>query len=218
MKLKDLVQIGTLVIAIVSGAYWLGNLEGRVKLLDPEKIKRLTEELKRKTDPVPVGTVIASMIPPEIFLRNWPDWALANGDRIPVNSEYEKLVQNNANLPDLRGVFLRGLNVNKRPGEEGYDPNGDRLAGHFQSYTTALPTESFSIEMQSAGNHRHQYQTHVEASGKEDHDHSPANKYTKHMDTKPSGEHTHDASIIGGDSETRPSNVSVYFYIKVDSG
>ena len=73
--------------------------------------------------------------------------------------------------------------------------------------------------MQSAGNHNHNYNTRRGEIRKNDDDKdSHVNDGTSRQRTDLGGEHIHNASITGGDSETRPSNVSVYFYIKVDSG
>jgi len=77
----------------------------------------------RKDMPLPVGSIVASILSAEDFATVVPHgevWKLANGEPVPhgallnlmTNKPYYKsLIKNNvAVTPDLRGVFLRGQN------------------------------------------------------------------------------------------------------------
>jgi hypothetical protein len=59
-----------------------------------------------------VGEIVASMLPVDKFLDLYgrSDWALADGSKTPDNKAY-KLISDT--LPDLRGVFLRGKNYSR---------------------------------------------------------------------------------------------------------
>jgi hypothetical protein len=136
---------------------------------------------------LPVGTVIASYLTPLQIQENYGDeWVLANGDDVSTKSQFFKIT-GKTRLPDLRGVFLRGMNF-----EGGKDPD-TRDVGDYQE-------DAFKKHDHDLVFHRQSFQG---SGGKG----KPA------MD-EPDGE------ISGkpdqGASETRPKNVAVYFYIKIN--
>jgi hypothetical protein len=155
-------------------------------------------------DNLPVGTVIISLLHFSAFARqvhdinaaNWTvhsKWAPADGRNV-VGSLYESLT-GQVLLPDLRGMFLRGLNqfdgVNKRSdGRE--DKDGDnRRAGDFQINNTKLDNI---------------YRTNVQAF--------------YGTNSSPYGLQSGGGGPVPGPmlgaEETRPNNVAVYYYIKIN--
>ncbi len=141
------------------------------------------------------------------------------------------------NLPDLRGRFLRGLDQSQagtvsnpprdpdarnRTAPTGGGNNGNRV-GSVQEDATALPRFAFKI-----GGGEHQHEVPADISARNDWA-APAavTGIAAHVwiSTPAGGAHTHtlgrgrneqDAPNIaggGGDAETRPKNVAVYFLI-----
>lgn len=135
----------------------------------------------------------------------------------------------NFNVPDLRGEFVRGLDIGR-----GIDAN--RAIGTVQDWATAMPLNPFSIQMSQAGSHTHSTgfynSTNSTTPGLGTLVSSPSrelegNQYSAHNETRDfsrpipagqtpsSGSHTHSiTSSGGGDTETRPVNTAVYFFIK----
>lgn len=127
-------------------------------------------------------------------------------------------------LPDGRGRFLRGVDEG-----EGNDPDassrtasntggntGDNV-GSIQSYATALPNSSFTTN--STGSHSHDISTDSDATFSA----GPTGAQTAYVygadgndgavaSTQSAGSHSH--TIGGGDNETRPTNMAVYYIIK----
>ncbi|MGB0430510.1 MAG: phage tail protein [Bacteroidia bacterium] len=185
----------------------------------------------------PAGTVMAyagSTIP--------SGWLECNGDDIS-RTTYSDLFaaigtawgygdqSTTFNIPDMRGVFLRGHNNNKTSVSNDFDPNastrtalqpggstGDNV-GTFQGYATARPNTNFVTN--TTGNHRHTLllsdNGYPDGSGDRTNNYymmdnargeSSYDEYTNYA-----GNHSHSITS-GGDSETRPSNVSVKYIIK----
>jgi hypothetical protein len=103
----------------------------------PEKIAEAKDKaLKEITtarafdSQIPVGTIIASYLPQEKMREVSALWMLANGSDVPPDSAYAKLFPN-TKLPNLQGVFLRGRNYD-RPLDAG-NPEGDKPVGTYQS-------------------------------------------------------------------------------------
>ncbi|MCK5355241.1 MAG: tail fiber protein [Methyloprofundus sp.] len=133
---------------------------------------------------IPVGSINA------YWGGNAPlGWLMCDGASIPDEAIYEelkKLVGNNT--PDLRGMFLRGLNDGRMDGRQ--DPNGSsRLLGSYQE-------DKFSL-------HSHSY---VKRTGIDGHQAGPYHNIAHGLETK-------DTDSVGGD-ETRPKNIAVRFIIK----
>ena len=152
-----------------------------------------------------------------------PDgWLMCDGKAIPSGDQYDALrtVLGNANTPDLRGVFLRGL-------DSGRGTDANRVLGSLQ-------TDAFRV-------HRHT----ATVSGNGEHNHNPAGNnnggslvrqrgndrsgsgirsssninsneifWEKVFGTQ-GGTHTHSVAIAdNGGTETRPINVAVNYIIK----
>ena len=187
-----------------------------------EKNRKETEGVKAVLEPLPPGTVIASVLEPKLFLSEGREekWRLADASTIPPGSKYGTLVANASiasidRLPDLRGVFLRGLNIGRTDGKE--DPDGNnRKAGDYQGVATKRPNRAFTGVTVESGEHSHGFdgsRHHNSGAG----DHARAKPKGQRRTTSPAGKHRHNVEITGGgDKETRPANASVYLYIKIN--
>lgn len=180
---------------------------------------------------VPVGTVVAYMgnVVPE-------NWMIADG-RPLSRTDFRPLFdaigtahgsgyqgENRVadfNLPDLRGQFLRGVDRSDAGASSGRDVAAERRpaapggntgldVGTVQDAATQMPRVPFTAE--AAGEHSHEY-THTPVHRDQ------GNKGTFwHLGSNPVGARTstdgqHRHTIAGGDRETRPRNVAVYWII-----
>jgi hypothetical protein len=154
---------------------------------------------------LPVGTIVSSVVHPQQFSELAGDpggfeapesvWVPADGRLVP-GSTYASYV--GGPVPDLRGVFLRGLDYSEdRNVLCGRDPDGAvRIAGHYQEdalqdhkhKTTAINNNSVNNSI--AGINRR-------TSAR-----SPAT-VDEVLDARTA-------------DETRPKNVAVYYYIKIN--
>ena len=185
-----------------------------------KNIETKFQNLKLKA--LPTGTIIASMLEFEKFQKIAGNaWKPADGRKVSAKSKYATLT-GNTTLPDLRGMFLRGLNQFdpvKGPRRDKYkDPDGSRRkAGKPQEDATSLPKNKknpFKGNAVSAGDHSHIYFKARREGGRTG---SDARASSEAGNTGSSGNHTHTVLITaGGDSETRPVNIAVVYYIKID--
>jgi hypothetical protein len=186
-----------------------------------QKLQSDIESLEQVQRPIdfPVGTVIASILPFEKFRKEAGDfWMPADGRKISTESKYARLTGKKT-LPDLRSIFLRGLNQFDPlvgPRLDNYkDPEGKgRKAGSLQSDATCLPNKEFAVNAGSAGAHTHVYSKALSKGVKSgSHDGASAEMSI----AASAGEHAHEVKIDGGgDIETRPKNIAVYYYIKIN--
>ncbi|MBI9076416.1 MAG: hypothetical protein JEZ02_13500 [Desulfatibacillum sp.] len=144
---------------------------------------------------LPVGTIIPSMLSPDKFaqLPEGTKWTLANGRSVP-NTRYAELV--GPTVPDLRGMFLRGLNEGRTDGKQ--DPDNNRKPGDEQD--------------QMFKEHFHNFYSNVYDAGGGDNAswvaHDPGAFGYGHINPPP--------TKAAGGEETRPNNVAVYYYIKIN--
>lgn len=145
-----------------------------------------------------------------------------------VDESGTKLGDKDFNLPDYRGVFLRGVDLSEAGNPSGRDPdaaarlprnatsNRGNAVGSIQTAATARPTATaFTTDAQGA----HSHQLLVETNASRNPNNNPCcfqTVTTHHVDgnarTSVDGAHGH--NVLGGDSETRPINVSVYWIIR----
>ncbi len=190
---------------------------------------------------VPVGSIIPFAGP----VDNIPEgWELCDGTALN-SSEYPALWSaigqawgdgtaspdgtiGNFNLPDLRGLFLRGVShlSNNDPNKTSRNPssmtlsgqNTGNLAGSLQDNATKLPNTDF--ETDNSGNHTHSetripkgnvwYSRYSWGGG-----HITEDNFSyQSVATGEGGSHTHKVTT-GGDDETRPKNAYVNYIIKV---
>ncbi|MGO7300223.1 hypothetical protein ACC718_11785 [Rhizobium ruizarguesonis] len=166
-----------------------------------------------RRDFAPIGTIVSSILPPVDFAEATGEkeadtptkrtWILADG-RDVSGSKYATTTHL-PSVPNMQGMFLRGLaRVDARkPGE-------------FQDYATALPRQALTGTTGDDGEHTHGSGAVYSKTDKYDVPGGPVRSVGV-SPTDPAGLHHHSVSINGGgDSETRPPNVAVYFYIKIN--
>ncbi len=142
-----------------------------------------------------IGDIVPSMLDPDDFqAMRGPGWVLADGGSYP-ESRYAELT-GRAAVPDLRGVFLRGLD-HGRIGEDGQgNPEGNLALGSYQA--------------DRIGSHTHEVELGAQSS--EDVDPGPVLREERKSEEE---SHTFTTSPSGGE-ETRPRNVTVNFFIRID--
>ncbi|TGR83017.1 hypothetical protein EN866_34510 [Mesorhizobium sp. M2D.F.Ca.ET.223.01.1.1] len=160
----------------------------------------------------PVGTVFSSYLDPVAFAKSIDEiegdditkrtWILADGRNV-TGTVFAKLT-NDPTVPDLRKMFLRGL-----------DPKENRAPGAVEEYATALPHKDFTGITSQDGQHHHDNGLAFDG------DKMPVGMgnadVSSYGPTKDAGLHKHSVTINGGgDDETRPKNVGLYYYIKVN--
>jgi len=158
---------------------------------------------------IPLGTVITSFLnleqlnvatknnvksPGGVWTSQYSKWAPCDGRGIP-NSQLQKITSQQ-NAPDLRGVFIRGLNA--------FDPYYT-TAPKDQSQLNPNPTSLG--EYQPDENKAHTHYTIVTEP------HSEHGRFTNGGGGNQGGSENTSAS---GGSEARPKNVSMYYYIKIN--
>lgn len=199
----------------------LETLEKKVSKLESSAIPAGT------VSAIPVGTVIASTLefekftihynPENVEVTNTKEvlWVPADG-RSVQDSEYKHLTGKDY-VPDLRGVFLRGMNEfytfgsNGKVKENQADPKKKRVVGDFQE--DSLQNHDH--------NHRHKFQiggssparTIAAGSGKKDNTDGETELEEK---TPISPGKYDDIETKYNNQETRPKNRSVYYYIKIN--
>ncbi|OQP38615.1 hypothetical protein A4H97_17985 [Niastella yeongjuensis] len=146
------------------------------------------------TDNGLIGEIKYSILEPGIFTRLYPGWELLAGQEIGVDSELGKLGFNK--LPDARGVFLRGMNEG-RDLQTG-DPDGNRSIGSLQ------------VDDFKAHNHQVRLKFHADLNF-DSSDFPPAAKSDGLTQVV-----VGDVTTERGGLETRPRNIAVYIYIKMN--
>ena len=120
----------TILIATISGmtaiVIALITTYGTIAVSAPEakKVKKELEEISdlQLMSNLPIGTVAPSMLKPSLFAeavgdvdRDTPAWVFADGRTIAATSRYSQKSGETV-VPDLRGMFLRGLNEGRNDG------------------------------------------------------------------------------------------------------
>ena len=198
MKSKSLV-ITILITALI---YWSGLDQARSETL-PDQMQRVDDQVQKieKTlealrqnvkeslnKELPIGTIIASVLDPDQFKEQLENtekskWVLADG---------KDYVNAKINVPNLLGMFLRGMNVDGK----GVDPGPERKAG----------------ELQEDALQQHGHETKATQQG--------WNQFGHKKQGYTSGGYAHIANVTEVKDartadETRPKNAAVYFYIKI---
>lgn len=140
-----------------------------------------------------LGDVKYSILNPERFVNlNGKGWVLMDGRNIN-NTDLFKLTGMNM-LPDARGVFVRAMNENRDP-EDG-DSDGNRIIGTYQ--------------VDSVGPHLHKYYFPGYHSSDK---YEGGGNYRRVM-LEEGGERNTSAS---DSKETKPRNIALYVYVKVNN-
>lgn len=137
-----------------------------------------------------IGDVKYSIMDPTQFEdQHGPDWVLMMGQDI---SGSDLSIATGINtLPDARGVFIRSMNLGRA---EGGDPDGNRRVGSSQS-----------DELRS---HQHKISDYkiITVQG----------RLIGDYDGSSAGEYEEKTTRVGG-PETRPKNIVLYTYIKINN-
>ena len=141
-----------------------------------------------------IGDIKYSIIEPGAFEKAHPDWKLLKGQTIEIDSGLGKL--GITQLPDARGMFLRGMNWSRN--DEFADADGDNR-NILTPQKDSIRTHSHSIQniysIANAG---------TPWSNADDH-----NNVGSHYGTQIQTSET-------GIAETRPGNIALYIYIKIN--
>lgn len=155
---------------------------------------------------IPIGVLVSSLLGPTNFLAgsNVSNWIPADGRSIPRTSKYYKLSGKDKS-PDMRGMFIRGLNEfegGQSPRQDGLeDPDGaNRIAGDFQR--DAISAHNHSMGVNGADT------TTMVPGG--------ATQRLAHFKSDQYGSGSPKRTNQSGGKETRPKNVAVYYYLKVN--
>ncbi len=226
---RDAAQVQSLLRDAEGTVLLAGIDEGTAKIVDvisKDVVAKATEELAIRNSDVPVGTVVAYSGPlGSLDTAVERGWMLCDGTQVPAHKVTELYELFNGGrspsdgeiieLPDYQGYFLRGADGRVPEDITGVDPDRPRDAGDTQQFSTAMPSE-VPFKTKSSGKHSHSVSGtsgngtgHVSFPGSGD-----QGENTKRS-TSNDGTHTHD--IVGGDVETRPTNVAVHWLIKVRS-
>lgn len=113
---------------------------------------------------------------------------------------------NTFNLPDLRGLFVRGL-------DEGRGFDAGRALGTFQDSQNASHTHAASSDAQ--GEHTHGLLKAASGNNSSGGYVSPANVGNALSTTQPAGAHSHNITVAAsGGNESRPVNIAFIYFIK----
>ncbi len=156
-----------------------------------------------------VGEIVASMLYEHDFYKAYnigtEKWVLADGRALPANCFYKQLTNENF-APNMQNRFLRGLSK-----------TGSRKPGSFQTESTKMPKKNFKIE--TSGNHSHNYMTTATGSTYDNSNNQPSSPgrfglIGKKKTNSIEGAHEHE--LTGGDLETRPDNIGIFYYIRIN--
>jgi hypothetical protein len=154
---------------------------------------------------LPVGSIVPSLLEPGEFARQAGDpavfdpertaWVPANGLVDITRSQLEKAT-GARRVPDLRGLFLRGVNAGRA--DTLADPDGERAPGAFQSDQLAGHAHALDQRVGANGGWKGGW------GGVDDQRavNSPGDAPMKVMP-------------FGG-NETRPRNAAVHYYVKIN--
>lgn len=154
----------------------------------------------------PVGAVISSVFSFDEIKKLTSNfskyWALADGSNVDRSSKYFKVKTdgslNNVKLPDLRGTFLRGLNLGRSDGKQ--DTEGSsRSPGDYQADSIAKHDHGRGManwpDSGVGGN--------VRPNG-------GTGQHSDHWNPR------YISPVSYGGAETRPKNSAVYYYIRIN--
>lgn len=178
----------------------------------------LPAKASKSVDSLPYGTVIYSMLPPKVFIKKNPDWMLMDGgDSVTslkvygtVTSAKEMFAASRLHteggvedFPDARGLFIRGMNVGRD--KDSGDADGDRDIMVRQA-------DNFKSHDHGGGNHGHGFTGSMTLDKWGGNPLVGGNGDSGQKSVPASGK------IITpeGGLETRPRNISLYIYIKVN--
>ncbi len=142
-----------------------------------------------------LGSVQYSILEPNTFVQvNGDGWVLMDGRDIQGSALFG--LTGITTLPDARGVFIRSMNENRDPNSG--DADGNRAIGNYQG-------DEFRLHNHDVSYSNNVYPNETSGMGIQS-DHGPQIQWTKL-----------NISIGNrGGNETRPKNVCLYLYIKIN--
>ncbi len=179
-------------------------------------VKRLASNDESASMEMPVGTIIISMLDFESFSKAtknnaavpsglWSPtkskWAPCDG-RSVVGSKYQTTWAGaiGLNVPDMRGVFLRGLNQ--------FDPQEPTRVSTAQANPEIKNRGDFQEDQFKIHSHTFEhFDNHIITDFSNDKDQRKASL---------GGSNTISTSGVGDPNETRPKNRSVFYYIRIN--
>ena len=179
-----------------------------------DKIKAIETSVKatakKVEDVFPIGTIIASTLSKMDFLKLIRDpkgksWVLADGGNIPGDCKYSIFKNTGGKAPDLRGLFLRGAGQNDDKDYQ-YDEGKEHILGRMQA---DLLENHNHITRSSHGS---LYDRLLTKNGRGN---NQADKSNAPYEGSPNLVYSQPMSDFGG-SETRPKNMAVNFFIKIN--
>jgi hypothetical protein len=204
-------------------AFLTAETEGRIQKAIVERAKELSvRDFTKDIASLPVGSVVASTMTPELlsslvgdppqFDATKSSWVLADG-RDVSGSRFAK-VSLTSRVPDLRGLFLRGLNLGR--GDSFADPDGtNRQAGDYQLDEIRAhehPAESRTTIFPNPHSHTTRVPGGNDSSG------APGHQGLVPEASSAVSLSAVTTTVVGatGGKETRPRNAAVYYYIKIN--
>lgn len=199
VKIAKFGVVQAVTVALISAVAAIATAYVQIERIKPATTSEVLTIFDQK---IPIGTVVPSMLPPKMFSSLAGDpggfdptqssWVPADGRDVP-GSLYSKKVS--TAVPDFRGMFIRGLNYteNGRMRKDGReDPDGaHRTIGQYQE-------DQFARHAHKLG-----YKPHGLKNGDT---HSDLEKGEPGVSTEPEGESV----------ETRPKNIAIIYYIKIN--
>lgn len=189
-------------VAVLSGVFGVVGAIVQFNINKPATYPKMISFFSQK---IPVGSIICSVIEPRVFSGLAGDdggfdpsnstWIPADGRNVP-GSKYSR--QLTSAVPDLRGMFLRGLNYSERgmfrkDGREVQSDN-NRTPGDYQEDNIKAHTHSVSSHTADTG--------------------VPGRKLPFRYGGTPGQWDT--GPQANASEDTHPRNIAVYYYIRIN--
>ena len=144
-----------------------------------------------------VGDIKASMLTEAQYQAEFgSEWILADG-RLVTGSDYHSIT-GIVNIPDLRGVFLRGKNNGRSDGNQ--NPDGDLTLGQFTDDKYEAHAHSYTDQYWNGQNTGSIPENNLASN--------TGNRPVYNTDTK--------STVPSGQNETAPKSVTVNYFIKIN--
>lgn len=163
---------------------------------------------------IPIGTIVASVSEPDTFCQSYfglPSiWTPADGRAVPGSAYSDRFGQ--PAVPDLRGVFLRGLNYSSTGSyrTDGFQDPDSKPNNFLGGGVERLPGTSQGDTLRS---HQHGLEYKLAAfaqgGGSPNFNSSIFNEGAFNISGQPGVQ-------MAGQAETRPKNVAVFYYIRIN--
>lgn len=163
---------------------------------------------------LPIGTIISSTFKYETFLEvnNFkPTENMAKATWVPSdgrNVRSSKYGEFSGTVPDLRGLFLRNIND--------YNVAFDGVGSVKPEQKNPDNTSAGVVQSDAFQGHKHFAENTLVISGDTDLPNSPDQRPNQRQATNSAGIHDAGFGTPRISNETRPKNMSVYYYIKIN--